>query len=172
MNAQRNPQTRATVRPAEPADLVAVAAIYAHSVQTSVATFDLEEPPLSSWQAKLDSTAVGDHFLVACDDNVVVGFAYSAAFRPRPAYDRTRETSVYVTSRIARHGLGTRLYLELLDLLRQDQVHLVVAVVTKPNPASDALHRGLGFTEVGTLDEVGYKFGGYLSTTYWQLRLT
>jgi L-amino acid N-acyltransferase YncA len=164
--------SRSTVRPAEPADLAAVAAIYAHSVTTSAATFDVDEPTPSYWQAKLDSQAVGDHFLVACDDDAVVAFAYTGPFRPRPAYDRTRETSVYVAPGSRGKGLGTRLHLELLGLLRQDEVHLVVAVVAQPNPASNALHRTLGFTEVGTLHEVGFKFGAYVSTTWWQLRLT
>jgi phosphinothricin acetyltransferase len=166
-----------TVRPAQPADLAAVAAIYAHAVRKSVATFDVEEPPLAYWQAKLDSTAVGDHFLVAHslvapDQTEVLGFAYSGRFRHRPAYARTRETSVYVAPAACGRGLGTRLYGALLDLLRQDPVHLVVAVVAQPNPASNGLHRKLGFTEVGTLDEVGFKFGSYVSTTWWQLRLT
>lgn len=165
-----------TIRPAGPADLVAVAAIYAHFVRTSTATFDDEEPPLSYWQAKLDSTAGGDHFLVAhslvaCNDDEVLGFAYSGSYRPRPAYRRTRETSVYVAPGATEDGLGTRLYSVLLDLLRQDDVHLVVAVVAQQNPASNALHRRLGFTEVGTLDEVGFKFGEYVSTTCFQLRL-
>ena len=67
-------------------DLFAVAAIYTHSVRTSTATFDVREPPLSSWQAKLDSTAVGDHFLVAHsrmarDDDTMLGYAYSGTFR-------------------------------------------------------------------------------------------
>ena len=83
-----------TVRPAESADLAPVAAIYADAVHTSVATFDIEEPPPAYWQAKLDSTAVGDHFLVACDENTVLGFAYSGVFRSRPAYGRTREASI------------------------------------------------------------------------------
>jgi phosphinothricin acetyltransferase len=161
-----------TIRPAEPADVVAVAAIYAHAVRTSVATFDVEEPPMAYWQAKLDSTAVGDHFLVACDDDEVLGFAYSSSFRPRPAYGGTRETSVYVAADAMSRGFGTRLYSALLDLLRKDEVHLVVSVVAQPNPASDALHLKLGFTQVGTLDEVGLKFGAYVSTKLWQLRLT
>lgn len=160
-----------TVRPAEPADLDAVAAIYAHSVHTSVATFDVEEPPMSHWQAKLDSSAEGDHFLVACEGAEVLGFAYSGSFRPRQAYRRTRETSVYVAPDMKRQGLGGLLYTSLLDLLRLDDVHVVVAVVTQPNPASNALHSRLGFSEVGTLEEVGFKFGTYLSTTTWQLRL-
>jgi L-amino acid N-acyltransferase YncA len=162
---------KVTVRPAEPADLVAVAAIYAVSVRTSVATFDVEEPPISYWQAKLDSTAVGDHFLVGGADNEVLGFAYSGSFRPRPAYGRTRETSVYIAPSASGDGLGTRLLGALLDHLRQDRIHLVVAVVAQPNRPSNALHRKLGFTQVGTLDEVGFKFGAYVSTTWWELRL-
>lgn len=161
-----------TVRPAEPADLVAVAAIYADAVHTSVATFDIEEPPQTHWQAKVDSTAVGDHFLVACDENSVLGFAYSGVFRSRSAYGRTRETSIYLAPAATGRGLGTRLFSALLDLLRKDQVHLVVSVVAQPNPASNALHHKLGFTEVGTLDEAGFKFGRYVSTTWFQLRLT
>ena len=83
------------IRPAEPADLVAVAEIYAHSVHTSVATFDVQEPSRAYWQAKLDRTAVGDHFLVAHssvagDEDHVLGFTYSGAFRPRPPYARPR----------------------------------------------------------------------------------
>jgi len=179
------------VRPAQSCDLVAVAEIYAHCVRTGTATFDVEEPPLSFWQAKLDSTVVGDHFLVAHslaadsltadgsaahrpaagDGDTVLGYAYSGAFRSRPAYRHTRETSVYVAPQASGGGLGTRLCGELLHLLRQDDVHLVVAVVAQPNPASNAMHRRLGFTEVGTLDEVGFKFGAYISTTYFQLRL-
>jgi L-amino acid N-acyltransferase YncA len=161
-----------TVRRAEPADLIAVAAIYGHSVRTSTATFDVENPPLSHWQAKLDSTAVGDHFLVACEDDEVLGFAYSGAFRSRPAYGRTRETTVYLASEATGSGVGTRLYGAMLEVLRHDDVHLVVAVVAQPNPVSNALHRRLGFTEVGTLDEVGFKFGAYVSTTWFQMRLT
>jgi len=160
-----------TIRPAEPRDLASVAGIYASAVRTSVATFDVEEPSPIYWQAKLDSTSVGDHLLVACDHDEVLGFAYSGTFRPRSAYGRTRETSVYLTAGATEKGLGTRLYTELLDLLRRDAVHLVVAVVAQPNPASNALHRRLGFTEVGTLDEVGFKFGAYVSTTCFQLRL-
>jgi L-amino acid N-acyltransferase YncA len=159
------------VRPAGSPDLAEVAAIYAYSVRTSTATFDVSEPPLSCWQAKLESTAMGDHFLVAHDDDRVLGYAYSASFRNRAAYQRTRETSVYLAPDATGRGLGTWLYGELFQLLHQDDIHLVVAVVAQPNPASNALHRSLGFTEVGTLDEVGFKFGAYVSTTSFQLRL-
>lgn len=145
--------------------------MYAHFVHTSTATFDDQEPPLSHWLAKLASTALGDHFLVVRGEGTVLGYAYSGEYRQRPAYRLTREASVYVSPEMSARGLGTRLYGDLLHLLRQDEIHLVVAVVSQPNPASNALHRAMGFSEAGTLDEVGFKFGAYVSTTSFQLRL-
>jgi L-amino acid N-acyltransferase YncA len=165
------------VRPAKPSDLAAVAAIYADFVHSSTATFDEHEPPMSTWQAMIDRTGPGNHFLVAVDpssprEGTVVGYAYSAKFRRRPAYSRTRETSIYVAPQASGRGYGSLLYEELISLLRRDEIHLAIAVVAQPNPASNAIHRKVGFTEVGTLDEVGYKFGSYVSTTWFQLRLT
>ena len=161
-----------TVRAAVAADVPAIAAIYGHAVRTSVATFDVTDPEPGYWQAKLDSPHPGDHVLVAEDaDGQVVGYAYSGSFRPRPAYDRTRETSVYLAPEAVGRGVGTALYTRLLELLREGGVHLAVAVVAQPNPASDALHRSLGFREVGTLEEVGHKFGTWVSTRWYQLLL-
>jgi L-amino acid N-acyltransferase YncA len=168
----RNAAGPPVVRPAQAGDLSPLAAIYAHFVRTSVATFDVREPPMSYWRAKLERTDMRDRLLVACDGDELIGFAYSGAFRSRPAYERTRETSVYVAPGETGKGVGTRLYGDLLGLLTQNGVHLVVAVVAQPNPASNALHRSLGFTEAGTLAEVGRKFGAYVSTTWFQLLLT
>ena len=159
----------ANVRPAGSDDLEAVAAIYAHAVRTSVATFDLDEPPLEYWSSKLDGP---DHLLVVKEPLAgVVGVAYSSPFRPRPAYAHTRETSVYVAPDAVGRGLGTALYGSLLDLLRADGVHLAVAVVALPNPGSVALHQRFGYELVGTLREVGRKFDRWVDTSWYQLLL-
>ena len=161
-----------TIRPALAGDVPAIAQIYGHAVRTSVATFDVADPDPAYWQAKLESAHPGDHVLVAEDaDGRVVGYAYSGSFRPRPAYDRTRESSVYLAPEAVGRGVGTALYSRLIELLREAGVHLVVAVVAQPNPASDALHRSLGFREVGVLEEVGHKFGAYVSPRWYQLLL-
>ena len=63
------------------------------------------------------------------------------------------------------------LYDALLERLRADGVHLVVAVIALPNDASIALHRAFGFTSVGVLHEVGRKFGRWIDTELFELRL-
>jgi L-amino acid N-acyltransferase YncA len=159
------------IRPATPADLPGAAAIYDEQVATGISTFDLEPPPASYWQHHLESTEPGDHFLVADDDGDVVGFAYSSAYRPRPAYRLTRETSVYLSERARGQGLGRRMYDDLLGRCRADGIHVVLALVAQPNPASDALHAACGFERLGTMREVGWKFGRWLDTAWYQLVL-
>ena len=161
------------VRDADPADLPRIAAIYDEQVRTAISTFDLEPRPLAYWKERLASTRPGDHLLVACSPSgEVLGYAYSSTYRPRPGYDRTREVSVYLAEEARGQGLGRRLYDVLLDRLRADGIHQVLAVVALPNDASEALHRACGFTRVGVLPEVGWKFDRWIDTAFWGLTLS
>jgi phosphinothricin acetyltransferase len=159
------------IRPATDSDLPSVKAIYDEHVHHGIATFDVEPPALEYWRARLDSDEPGDRFLVADRDGVPVGYAYSSAYRPRPAYRRTRETSVYLADSAQGQGLGRQLYDPLLEELRTDGVRTALAVVALPNPASQALHRACGFTAVGVMHEVGFKFGRWIDTEWWELSL-
>ena len=160
------------IRPATGADLPAIAAIYAEEVRHGISTFATEPPGPDHWPARLASTEPGDHLLVAERDGSVVGYASSGSYRPRAAYARTRETSVYLAPGARGDGVGRALYDELLRLMRADGVHLVVAVVALPNPGSQGLHRACGFTPAGVLHEVGHKLGRWIDTELWELRLT
>lgn len=161
-----------TIRPARREDLPAIAGIYAHEVRTGTATFDLEPPPLESWAAKLTSREPGDHLLVAESGATgVTGFAYSTAYRPRGGYQHTRETSIYLALAARGQGAGRRLYDELLAALAADGVHTVLALVARPNPASEALHLATGFRHVGTMTEVGRKLDRWIDTAWYEKRL-
>lgn len=160
------------IRAATTDDLPAVAAVYAHEAATAISTFDSEPRSSAQWQERLASTEPGDHLLVVEDDSRVVGYATSGSYRPRPAYRHTREVSIYLTEAARGRGAGGALYDELLRLLVVDRVHLAIAVIALPNEPSRALHLGRGFTSVGVLTEVGHKFGRWIDTELFQLRLT
>jgi L-amino acid N-acyltransferase YncA len=159
------------VRDADPADLPRIAAIYDEQVRTAISTFDLEPRPMAYWEARLASTEPGDHLLVADSGPEVVGYAYSSSYRPRPAYARTREVSVYLDPSTRGRGVGRLLYDELLARMRAGGVHQVLAVIALPNDASEALHRACGFERVGLLPEVGWKFDRWIDTAVWGLTL-
>jgi L-amino acid N-acyltransferase YncA len=156
------------VRPATGADVDAVSAIYDEEVRTGISTFDLESPGSAYWQRRLESTEPGEHFLVADEEGQVVGYAYSSSYRPRPGYRLTRETSVYLAERARGRGVGRLLYEDLLPRLSTDGMHVALALVALPNPASVALHVACGFTHLGTMREVGRKFDRWLDTAWYQ----
>ena len=149
--------------------LPAIAAIYSEAAAKDHATFDVEGPPVNWWRKVPEH----EELLVAVDDGDVLGFAKSGRFKDRPGYDSTRETSAYVHSDHRGKGVGNALYTELLRRLEAtDGLLMAVAGVTQPNPASEALHRSHGFTEVGTFADVGVKFGRAWSVRWYQRRLS
>ena len=159
------------IRAATDEDLSAIAAIYGHEARTGISTFDTEPRTLEDWRARLESTAAGDHLLVAEEDDIILGYAHSTAYRPKPSYGHTREASIYLTSDARGQGIGRRLYDDLVRWMTADGIHLVVAAVALPNPASLALHDACGFEEVGVMREVGRKFDAWIDVLWLQKRL-
>ena len=149
-----------TIVPATEAHLEAIAAIYAAATHTP-STFDLEPKSVEWWREKLAETSPerGWLLLVALDGERVTGYAKSGIHREKLAYSTTVETSVYLDERDRGRGVGLALYAELLTRLDGRGLHRAVGGVTLPNPASERLHLSLGFTEVGTFTEVGFKNG-------------
>jgi phosphinothricin acetyltransferase len=157
------------IRDAGPADVPAIAAIYDEQVRSSLATFDTQERGAAYLGDRVAHARGGDIVLVATNGDEVLGYACSGPFRPKPAYDATKEVSVYLAPQARGRGLATRLYAALLARLDDlPEVHIQVAVVALPNPASEALHRAHGFELVGVLREVGHKFGRFVDTAYYQ----
>lgn len=158
-----------TIRVATSDDIDGIAAIYAREVREGTATFDTEPPSPEAWLAKLSSGEAGDFFLVAVEGDRVAGYAYSSSYRARPAYRHTRETSVYLAPEYAGRGVGRNLYDDLLPRLREAGVHTAVAGIALPNDASVRLHESVGFTPVGVMREVGFKFDRWIDVGWWQL---
>jgi phosphinothricin acetyltransferase len=162
------------VRPARLDDLPALTAIYNHYVRTSASTFDIEEFSVDARRGWIEHYAdIGPHRLLVAvdDDEAVVGYATSSSLRAKPAYATSVETTVYCHPLAAGHGLGTLLYQRLLEELAEEDLHRAYAGVALPNDASEALHRRLGFRELGTYVEVGRKFGRYWDVRWYERAL-
>ena len=162
-----------TVRAAVPADLEQVAAIYAHYVTTSVATFEEVPPTAADWRRRLDDLAGRNlPFLVAAAGAVVGGYAYAAPWRPKPAYRHTVEDTVYLSPGHTGRGIGSALLGGLLDRCAAAGARQVIAVIADTgSDASAALHRRFGFTQAGLLSGVGRKHGRWIDTLLMQKEL-
>lgn len=161
------------IRSAQASDGAALVEIYNHYIQTSTVTF--EETLLSPEQmaARLDGVLGRDlPWLIAEDEDRILGYAYATPWRERSAYRHSVEVSAYVAPGQLGSGIGSALYARLLPRLEALSVHTALAVVPLPNPASVALYAKLGFVKVAHLKEVGYKLGRWVDVGYWQLALT
>jgi L-amino acid N-acyltransferase YncA len=162
--------TDAAIRPTTPEDLDAIGEIYAHHVQTGVATFELTPPDRSEWLRRFQAvTAAGLPFLTALVDDEVAGYGYCAPWKQRPAYQHTVEDSVYVAPHAVGRGVGGRLLDGLLaDCARAGVREVIAVIVDADGAASLALHRNRGFVDAGRLASVGFKHGRWLDTLLLQ----
>ncbi len=159
------------IRAATPEDVVTIAAIYGHNVLSSTASFEFEPPNVNEMRRRQAAiVALGLPYLVAEDGTDIAGYAYASPFRPRPGYRYTVENSVYVAQPFQRRGVGRMLMQELITRCSRLGLREMIAVVGDPpaNQVSVALHRALGFREVGVLRAVGEKFGKVLDVMLLQ----
>ena len=161
------------IRTAIPSDLAAVTRIYAHHVSHGTGSFETEAPDDTEMARRWrEVSGRGLPWLVADDEGDVVGYAYAAQYRTRPAYRHTVEDSIYIRADRMGHGLGRLLLPALLDAAEAGGMRQVIAVIgDSENHASIALHQRFGFHQAGLLQNVGFKFGRWLDTVFMQRSL-
>jgi L-amino acid N-acyltransferase YncA len=161
------------IRPAQPADLPAITAIYDHAVRTGTATFELDPPDLAEMTQRYETLMAGGFpYIVAMMEDVVVGYAYAGPYRLRPAYRFTVENSVYLDPGAQGQRIGTRLMQQLIAASEKSGFRQMIAVIgDSANAASIGVHRRAGFQMIGTHPSVGFKFGRWLDIVTMQLAL-
>jgi L-amino acid N-acyltransferase YncA len=152
-------------------DGAACAAIYAPAVNDGVASFEEQAPDAAEMAARMTAISSSYPWLVAQEGEQVLGYAYAAQHRARPAYRWATDTTVYVSPDHHRRGVGAALYGALLPLLRKQGLYVAVAGITLPNDASVALHRRMGYELVGGYRDIGFKHGTWRTVAWWQARL-
>jgi len=164
--------TDIVVRSALEADAEAIACIYNYYIENTVITFEEERVSAGIMATRVaEVQALSLPWLVAEIDGVVVGYAYANKWKVRSAYRYAVETTIYLENGLEGRGVGTRLYSELLPILRARGIHAVIGGAALPNEASSALHEKLGFEHVATFRQVGFKHDRWVDVAYWQLIL-
>jgi L-amino acid N-acyltransferase YncA len=161
------------IRPSDESDVGAIATIYRHHVLHGLASFE-EVPPEPGEIAsrRREIVARGLPYLVAERSGRVLGYCYAGPYRPRSAYRFTLEDSVYIDAAEVGRGVGRALLGSLLERCAELGYRQMVAVVGGSDTwPSIRLHAGLGFTQVGVLSAVGFKFGSWVDIVLMQRAL-
>ena len=159
-----------SIRPARDSDFAAIAAITNHYIVNTAIHFGYE-PVTADELAAQWHTREYPWLVLEAEDATVVGYAKAGAWRARAAYRWTCETGIYLAPDRHARGDGTRLYAALIAELRARGFHSIVAGLTLPNEPSLRLHRRLGFTHTGTVEEAGFKHDAWHDVAFFQLRL-
>jgi L-amino acid N-acyltransferase len=168
------------IRKAEETDLPGILAIYNDAVLNTTATFDTEPKTVDGRLPWFREHGEGHPILVAVPDATdagaaeawppeILGWASLSRWSDRPAYDGTVELSVYVAASVRGQGLGGKLTGAIVEEGRRLGLHTVISRVVAGNIASTSLHRRFGFSLLGVMKEVGFKFGRYLDVEIYQL---
>lgn len=156
------------IRLATPDDAPAVAAIYAPFVRHTAVSFELEPPDGAEMARRMARDGGRYPWFVLTDGDEVGGYAYAGPHRARPAYRWSIETSVYLAASAQGRGHGSALAWEVLAEAARRDFAVAYAGVTLPNDASVAMHRRVGYTDIGTFRAAGFKHGAWHDVAWFQ----
>jgi phosphinothricin acetyltransferase len=159
-----------SIRPAALADIPAITRIYAHSVTTGTASFELEPPDEAEMSRRMQTLLDGGYpYIVAEIGGTLAGYAYAGSYRPRRAYRFSVEDSIYVDPSAQRRGIGRALLERLIEECERRGFRQMIAVIgDSVQTPSIELHRALGFRMIGNVENVGYKFDRWLDSVLMQ----
>ncbi len=158
-------------RLAEEKDVADIHAIYIPFVQDTHVSFEYEIPSQAEIGQRVQKTLQHYPWIVAIEDNQVIGYAYAGSFRYRTAYSWSAESSIYLSPAAQGKGLGKNLYQRLLDLLKLQGFQTVYAGISLPNPISQRFHDSMGFDHLQVFQRIGFKKGRWHDVDFWQIVL-
>lgn len=159
------------IRLATPKDAEALLQIYRFYVENTAISFEYIAPTVAEFQNRIAKTLAEYPYLVAVEDDKIIGYAYAGPFRSRAAYKHWSEVSIYIDRNCRGKGTGKALYTALEALLVKQNIYTLCAVITSTDRQDDAhltdasihFHTHIGYRLAGKHTDCGYKFGKWYS---------
>ena len=149
-------------------DAEALSLIYKPYVENTAVSFEYIPPSKEEFGKRIKDKIQNYPFIVAEYNGEVAGYSYASSFMPRPAYQHSVETTVYISSKFHQKGIGKSLYLALEKILTLQNVislNACIAFADVPdetlNNNSMLFHGRMGYRYVGRFNASGYKFGRF-----------
>ena len=149
--------------------------IYRYYVEKTAITFEYEVPSVEEFKQRMIHVMEKYPYLIAKENDQIVGYAYASCFKNRAAYDWCVETSIYVNYDLKRCGIGKKLYLALEKALKAQHITNLNACISSPIENDEYLdtnsidyHHHLGYQMVGKFHQCGYKFNRWYDMVWME----
>ncbi len=152
-------------------DIPVILKWYNHYIEHDTATFETEPLSLEEFTERVHSIIARYPWIILEKEGKPVGYAYLGSFIPRAAYNWTCALAIYLDPEETGKGYGSELMAAAIGIAQKAGCRVLLSNITKGNRASERLHEKFGFEEKGTFEDVGYKFGKWLSITYYSKKL-
>lgn len=151
----------------------AILDIFNDAILNSTALYDYKPRTMENMKPWFDAKQAGNFPVIGIEDATgkLLGFASYGTFRAWPAFKYSVEHSIYVHKDARGMGLGKVLLEAIISAARANGIHVLIGGIDCENQGSIALHEKFGFKLVGTLPQIGYKFGRWLDMSFYQLTL-
>ena len=148
--------------------------IYNYYISNSFSNFEENQISLKSFKLLYKNIKLNNlPFIVAVENEEVLGIAYVNKFREKSGYRFTYEHSIYINRKYINHGHGSVILKELIKLCKKNKSikNLIAVIGGSDNLASIKIHQKNGFKYIGTLTKVGYKKNKWIDSVYMLKRL-
>ena len=161
-----------TLAPVAPEDIAACTELYNYYIENTCITLEEEPVTPEEFGARAARITKDYPYIVARDGaGEPIGYAYLDVFNARSAYRCTADLSIYVDRAGRGSGVGQKLYAKIEQLGRERGIENLISIITSDNEGSLRFHRKNGFTEIGVMPAVAFKFGKYLDVSFFQKHL-
>ena len=156
------------IRHARPGDAQALADLWNPWIRNTAVTFNSIEKTATDMTTMMAARAAGGHGFFVAADQSLSGFASYAQFRGGIGYAHAMEHTVMLAPDARGRGIGRALMSRVEDHARAAGAHVMIAGISGENAGGRAFHLALGYREIATLCEVGYKFGRWMDIVLMQ----
>jgi len=149
-------------------DYQSVADIYNESIRSVTATMDgtlKTKEIIAEWVKKFNDR---ERLFVLKEDDINIGWGIIKKYSDREGYRFAGETAVYLTSSKTRLGYGTLMKKHLIDVCKKLNYKHLVAKIWASNTGSIVYNEKLGYTIVGTQNQIGYKNNQWIDVVIMQ----
>ena len=154
------------IRNATSQDAEKILKIYGPYVENTAISFEYEVPTVEEFRKRIEKTLKKYPYLIAEENDEIIGYAYAGAFYGRAAYDWSVETTIYLAPMAQKKGVGRVLYENLEQELKKMGILNLYACIAYPDVEDEYLdknsalfHEHMGYVKVGEFHKCGYKFG-------------